>query len=72
MSTAQEKPVVHFSAPANFETWELADGPVEVAYVYGLDHPRLGQQAIRTSRVLHKFDDGSFETMNTIYKPEAA
>lgn len=72
MSTSTEKPVVHFSGRPNFETWQLTDREVEVAYVYALDHPRLGRQPVRTSEVLHKFDDGSFETLNTIYKPEAA
>ncbi len=72
MNANQEKPTVHFSGAPFFETWELESGPVEIAHVYGLDHPRLGRQHIRTSRVLQKFDDGSFETVNTIYKPEAA
>lgn len=72
MNTAQEKPVVHFSGRAIFETWALESGPVEIAHVYGLDHPRLGQRHIRTSTVLQKFEDGSFETLNTMYKPEAA
>lgn len=72
MTPTNEKKVVHFSGQPYFETWELESGPVEVAHVYSLDHPRLGRQHVRTSRVLHKFDDGSFETLNTIYKPEAA
>lgn len=72
MTPVDEKKVVHFSGPPNFETWQLTDRKVEIAYVYALDHPRLGRQAVRTSEVLHKFDDGSFETLNTIYKPEAA
>lgn len=72
MNTGDEKKVVRFAGEPHFETWELESGPVEVAHVYGLDHPRLGKGHIRTSRVLHKFDDGSFETLNTIYKPEAA
>lgn len=72
MSNSQEKPVVHFVGEPLFETWELESGPIEVAHVYGLNHPRIGKGAIRTSRVLQKFDDGSFETLNTIYKPEDA
>jgi len=72
MSAAQEKPVVHFSGQANFVKWNPPVTDIEVAHVYALDHPRLGRQHVRTSEVLHKFDDGSFETRNTIYKPEAA
>lgn len=72
ITQATEKPVVHFSGAATFWGWELADGTAEVASVYALDHPRLGQQVVRTSEVIKKFDDGSFETLNTIYKPEAA
>lgn len=41
----------------------------EVAHVLAVDHYRLGYGGVRTSSVLNKFDDGSFETMNTIYKP---
>lgn len=72
MSPNTQKPVVHFSGEPHFETWQLESGLVEVAHVYSLDHPRLGRQHVRTSRVVQKFDDGSFETLNTIYKPEAA
>lgn len=72
MNANHEKPTVHFAGEPFFETWDLESGPIEVAHVYGLNHPRLGRQHIRTSRVLQKFDDGSFETLNTLYKPEAA
>lgn len=47
-----------------------AKGYVEYARVYGLDHPILGSTDIRTSIVLKKHDDGSFETMNTLYVPD--
>lgn len=72
MTTENQKPVVHFIGKPLFETWELEAGPIEVAHVHGLDHPRIGKGPIRTSRVLRKFADGSFETLNTNYKPEAA
>ena len=39
------------------------------AYVRALNHPRLGNCDAHTSIVLKTFDDGSFETLNTIYKP---
>lgn len=71
MSPNQEKPVVHFSGAPYFENWGTKEVPITVAHVYALDHPRLGRQHVRTSQVLHKFEDGSFETMNTLYKPEA-
>lgn len=67
-----EKPVVRFAGTPAFYGWELSDRTAEVAWVHALDHPRLGRQNVRTSEVIHKFDDGSFETLNTIYKPEAA
>jgi len=77
------KPVVHFLGAPIFYSVELEpmhlrvygnyadeDGFVEYARVYGLDHPILGRDNIRTSIVLKKYDDGSFETINTIYKPK--
>ena len=41
-----------------------------VARVQALDHPVWGCDSVRTSVVLQKFSDGSFETMNTVYRPE--
>jgi hypothetical protein len=41
----------------------------EVAHVRTVNHPAWGSDKVRTSSVLYKFDDGSFETRNTIYKP---
>lgn len=41
------------------------------AYVYALNHPRLGEMHVRTSTVQsHDRDTGIFETVNTIYTPE--
>ena len=71
MNTNTEKPVVHFKGTAFFRQ-RHPELPAEVAEVFALDHPKLGCMPVRTSEVLQKFDDGSFETMNTIYKPEAA
>lgn len=78
-----DKPKVRFVGEPLFYTVELsplhqktygqyadADGYVEYARVYGLDHPILGSDDIRTSIVLKKHDDGSFETMNTLYVPD--
>lgn len=63
------KPVVHYTGKARFYEVEADDGFVEYARVHGLDHPILGKDDIRTSIVLKKFSDGSFETMNTVYRP---
>lgn len=61
------KPTVYFIGDARYDT-TLFPG-YEVAWVMGLDHPILGTARIRTSAIVEKFDDGSFETMNTIYVP---
>jgi hypothetical protein len=65
------KPVVHFRNKATFIPVHIFDTgeDSEVALVYAIDHPRLGKTDVRTSRIVQKFDDGSFETLNTIYKP---
>ena len=56
------KPVVHFSGTAVPEGDRMC--------VFALDHPRFpfGYPVI-TSEVVQVFEDGSFETLNTIYKP---
>ena len=59
------KPVVTFSGPAKFSY----SGNNEVARVYALDHPLLGQTRVFTSVVQKHNPDGSFETLNTIYRP---
>lgn len=77
------KPIVRFEGRAIFYSLALApihqktygqyadaDGHVEYASVFVLDHPILGKEGIRTSIVLKKHDDGSFETMNTLYVPD--
>jgi len=79
----QDKPKVRFRGKPLFYAVELApmhqktygqyadaEGYVEYARVFGLDHPVLGADDIRTSIVLKKNDDGSFETMNTLYVPD--
>ena len=65
------KKVVHFLGEASFQPYETHEGETgEVGHVYALDHPRLGKTWVRTSAVVQKFDDGSFETLNTMYKPQ--
>ena len=66
MTQETTKPVVHFAGDAQFEDW----GGNTVAYVHAIDHPYLGSMPVRTSSVQKRHDDGSFETLNTIYKPE--
>ena len=61
------KPVVYFTGEPVFYFMETEDSEVEVAKVYGFDHPTLGTGVIRTSVVVKKNDNG-FETLNTIYE----
>lgn len=78
-----DKPVVKFLNEADFE-YRVLDDPdqieeyrkfldkgngYEVAKVYCINHPILGKDFVRTSIVLKKHKDGSFETMNTLYVP---
>jgi hypothetical protein len=57
------KPVVHFNGEPEF--FEI--GQNEVARVHALDHPFWGKDILRTSSIVKKFEDGSFETRNTMY-----
>lgn len=76
----KQKPIVTFVGEAEFFKSTITDVQKELynydsneiiqAVVYSLDHPILGRDKITTSIVLYKFDDGSFETLNTIYKPQ--
>jgi hypothetical protein len=66
-NTVMIKPVVYFTGNATFDTTRF-DG-VEVGRVNAVDHYVWGRDVIRTSVVLKKYPDGSFETMNTLYKP---
>ena len=70
------KPVVRYTGEAkffNYYTNELEEVLTKdtVAKVKALDHPVWGADIVRTSVVLQKFSDGSFETMNTVYRPAA-
>jgi hypothetical protein len=76
----KQKPIVTFVGEAEFfestitdvqkELYDYDSNEIIQAVVYSLDHPILGTAKITTSVVLYKFDDGSFETLNTIYKPQ--
>lgn len=61
------KPVVYFLGQPRWDT-EMFPGH-EVAHVFTLDHYVWGREAVRTSKVVKKNDDGSFETLNTRYVP---
>lgn len=61
----KEKPVVHYRP----NVWdEIEEG--RSGWVYALDHPRLGEQQVHTSKILIVGQNGQFETLNTIYVPE--
>jgi len=65
----KQKPTVKFIGKASFDT-EMFPGN-EIAHVRTVNHYVWGQNMVRTSKVLTKFPDGSFETMNTLYVPLA-
>lgn len=68
MQAKIEKPVVYFSGTPYFWMWNPTNEVASLEVVLG--HPHLGDcPNVRTSTVKQKFDDGSFETRNTIYKP---
>lgn len=65
----KKKPTVHFAGDADFINYGSFEEPIPVARVYAIDHPILGENFLRTSKVIKKNDDGSFETLNTLYVP---
>jgi hypothetical protein len=80
----QDKPTVRFSGKPTFRRVQITspimrqeyekyldeEGCYDTAEVYGLDHPILGRGTLNTSIVVKKNDDGSFETLNTLYVPD--
>jgi len=62
-----DKPVVYFTGEPLYDD-KMFEGHT-VARVRTLNHYVWGSEKVRTSSVLNKFEDGSFETMNTLYKP---
>lgn len=58
-----KKPIVHFVGEPVFHEF----GGFDQAQVEAIDHPSLGKCIVTTSAILEKFDDGSFETRNSIY-----
>ena len=62
------KPVVYFMGQPHYWMWDANNEVASLELV--LDHPYLGDcPSVRTSTVLEKFSDGSFETRNTMYVP---
>ena len=61
------KPVVHFIKGT--ESFYEVGLDMKVARIRALDHPIYGAEIVRTSVIIKEYDDGSFETLNTIYKP---
>ena len=60
------KPIVYYTGKATFRPIQGSSEGF-IALVWGIDHPLLGTQLIRTSRVLSREEQG-FETMNTLYR----
>lgn len=68
MTTQIEKPTVYYLGEPEYWMWDSKNEVAGLEVV--LDHPRLGScPNVRTSTVLKKFSDGSFETRNTMYVP---
>lgn len=44
------------------------EGKVWLAWVYGVNHPRIRRGYIRTSIVVKRYKNGNFDTLNTQYK----
>ena len=60
------KPIVHYDGEPMFVQVYNSD---YYASVFALDHPKLGRGWVRTSKVISRNSDGSFETRNSIYVP---
>lgn len=68
MSIEINKPVVYYIGQPYYWMWNETNEVASLTFV--LNHPRLGEcPNVRTSTVLQKFPDGSFETRNTMYYP---
>lgn len=60
------KPTIRFYPPAYFRP---AFGDGEIALVVVEHHPYTKTNHVATSTVVKKNDDGSFETLNSLYVP---
>ena len=59
----REKPIVGYLGYASFHS----TGDAVVAIVNVLNHPKLGNEIVRTSIIVSIEDTGDFETLNTRY-----
>ncbi len=65
------KPVIHFTGPVEYYKHINEDEGtiVQHARVQGLNHPKLGNAVIRTSRIIEIVDaNNEFHTVNSIYR----
>ena len=62
-----KKPTVLFTNDTVYGSPIIQEG--KRGYVRALNHPRLGNCDAHTTVILKAFEDGSLETLNTIYKP---
>lgn len=61
------KPIVHYTKSEFYQGEDDLGEPYMFARVYALDHPTLGEEDIRTSKIIKFIAEGEFETMNTMY-----
>ena len=61
------KPIVHYTKSEYYQSEDSDGEPFLFARVYVLDHPKLGEGDIRTSKILKFIAEGEFETMNSLY-----
>ena len=63
------KPIVQYNRKVEFGRFKIELG--KRAYVFAVNHPRLGEQDVDTSQVIEIFTTGdgiqAFETLNTVY-----
>lgn len=59
------KPVVYFEKSSAYDVKLGQRG-----YVKAINHPKFGHNNVHTSTIMEIYADGSFETRNTVYKPE--
>jgi hypothetical protein len=59
--STNQKPIYYFTGAASSSGSQMSVGGV-------IDHP-CGYKYVLTSTVVYKYDDGSFETLNSVYVP---
>jgi hypothetical protein len=66
--TSEEKPIVKFEGEPEFFDY-YGGNKHPVARLQAVDHPVLRTGQLRTSLIIKRNEDGSFETRNTHYVP---